>query len=60
MISIYPWIVPYSVHYSDAAAVGPSQSLMLVGVVFTLPVILAYTAYNYYVFRGKSSHEDVY
>lgn len=60
MISIYPWIVPYSLHFSDAAAVGPSLSLMLVGVVITLPVILAYTGYNYYVFRGKSSHEDVY
>jgi len=60
MISIYPWIVPYSVHYADAAAVGPSQSLMLVGVVLILPIILAYTAYNYYIFRGISSHEDLY
>jgi cytochrome d ubiquinol oxidase subunit II len=60
MISIYPWIVPYKVHFSEAAAVGPSLSLMLVGVVITLPVILAYTGYNYYIFRGKSSHEDVY
>lgn len=60
MVSIYPWIVPYGLHFKDAAAVGPSQSLMLVGVVLILPVILAYTAYNYYVFRGKSSHEDVY
>lgn len=60
MVSIYPWIVPYGLHFKDAAAVGPSLSLMLIGVAITLPVILAYTAYNYYVFRGKSSHEDLY
>jgi cytochrome d ubiquinol oxidase subunit II len=60
LICIYPWIVPHSVQFSDAAAVGPSLSLMLVGVAITLPMILIYTAYNYYIFRGKSSHEDLY
>lgn len=60
VISMYPWIVPRSVTYITAAAVGPSQSLMLVGVIFILPVILMYTGYNYYVFRGKTSHEDMY
>lgn len=60
MVSIYPWIVPYGLHFKDAAAVGPSLTLMLIGVAITLPVIFAYTAYNYYVFRGKSSHEDLY
>lgn len=59
-ISLYPWIVPHKLPYYEAAAVGPSQSLLLVGVVITLPIILAYTAFNYYVFRGKVSHEDVY
>lgn len=60
MISIYPWMVPYRLHFTEAAAIGPSLSLLLVGVAITLPVILAYTAYNYYVFRGKSTHENMY
>lgn len=60
VITMYPYIVPRAITYTAAAAVGPSQSLMLVGVIFILPVILMYTAYNYYVFRGKSSHEDMY
>lgn len=59
-ISIYPWIIPF--HYSvwDAAASGPGLSLMLVGVVPLLPLILAYTGYCYYIFRGKTSHEHLY
>lgn len=60
VITMYPFIVPRAITYTAAAAVGPSQSLMLVGVVLILPVILMYTAFNYYVFRGKSSHEDMY
>ncbi len=59
-ISIFPWIVPFEYTLWDCAAGGPGLSLMLVGVVITLPAILAYTAYSYYVFRGKTSHEHHY
>lgn len=59
-ISIYPWIIPYEHTIYDAAAAGPSLSLMLVGVVPLLPLILAYTGYCYYVFRGKTGHEKMY
>jgi cytochrome d ubiquinol oxidase subunit II len=59
-ISMYPWLVPFEVTYRQAAAVPESQSLLLVGTVIMLPVILAYTAFCYYVFRGKSSHETIY
>jgi cytochrome d ubiquinol oxidase subunit II len=59
-ISLYPWIVPYRFDLWDAAAAGPGLSLMLVGVGPLLPLILAYTAYCYYVFRGKSTHESMY
>jgi cytochrome d ubiquinol oxidase subunit II len=60
LISIYPWIVPYSFTVWDAAAVSTSQSLLLIGTVVFLPIILAYTAYSYYVFRGKTSDEIHY
>lgn len=59
-ISIYPWIVPFKFTIWEAAAAPASQSLLLIGIVIFLPIILAYTAYSYYVFRGKSSHETMY
>ena len=59
-ISLYPWIVPFEFTLWDAAAVSTSQSITLIGTVIMLPVILAYTAYCYYIFRGKSGHEVMY
>ncbi len=54
-LSIAPWIVPYHITIWQASASGPGLSLMLCGVVVALPVILAYTGYCYWVFRGKTS-----
>lgn len=59
-ISLWPWIVPYQVSLWDAAAAPESQSLLLVGTAIMLPIILGYTAYCYYIFRGKTHHEDTY
>jgi cytochrome bd ubiquinol oxidase subunit II len=59
-ISIYPWIIPYKYTLAEAAASGPGLSLVLVGVVPLLPLVLAYTGYCYYVFRGKTNHETMY
>jgi cytochrome bd ubiquinol oxidase subunit II len=59
-ISLWPWVVPFAFTFRQAAAAPPSQSLLLIGTVILLPVVLAYTGYNYYVFRGKASHETGY
>jgi cytochrome d ubiquinol oxidase subunit II len=59
-ISLWPWLVPFAIDFRQAAAAGTSQSLMLVGTAIMLPAVLAYTAFSYYLFRGKSSHEDIY
>ena len=59
-ISLWPHIVPFAITFRDAAAAPESQSLLLVGTAIMLPVVLAYTAYCYYVFRGKASHETGY
>ena len=57
-ISLWPWAIPYSLTFEQAAANGPNLSLLLVGAVIVLPVILTYTAYCYWVFRGKAEvHE---
>lgn len=52
-ISFYPYIVPPSITIWDAAAPDSSLSFLLVGAVVLIPLILAYTAYSYWVFRGK-------
>ena len=54
-ISFYPYIVPPVVTLWQAAAPHPTQVFALVGVVIFLPVILTYTGYAYWVFRGKVS-----
>ncbi|WNO53424.1 cytochrome d ubiquinol oxidase subunit II [Stakelama saccharophila] len=52
-ISMYPYVVPESLTIWDAAAPAKSQVFMLVGVAVIMPMILAYTAWAYWVFRGK-------
>jgi cytochrome bd ubiquinol oxidase subunit II len=59
-ISLWPWLVPFKITFRQAAAVAPSQSLLLVGTAVILPVVLTYTAFCYYLFRGKASHESTY
>ncbi|MGB5987335.1 MAG: cytochrome d ubiquinol oxidase subunit II [Desulfobacterales bacterium] len=59
-ISMWPWIVPFEITIWQAAAAPASQSLLLVGTGIMLPLVLAYTAYCYYIFRGKTSHEATY
>jgi len=51
--SFYPHIVPNSVTIWEAAAPDNSLAFLLVGAGVLIPVILAYTAYSYWVFRGK-------
>lgn len=52
-ISMFPWIVPGALTIHDAAAPETSQRFFLVGVIILIPMILVYTAYAYWVFRGK-------
>jgi cytochrome d ubiquinol oxidase subunit II len=56
-ISMYPYLIPNSVTLQMAAAPQSSQVFMLVGASVLVPVILAYTAWSYWVFRGKVAHE---
>jgi cytochrome d ubiquinol oxidase subunit II len=52
-ISIWPDVIPGRVTIWQAAAPHSSQAFMLVGALVLVPVILAYTAWSYWVFRGK-------
>ncbi|MGB6655962.1 MAG: cytochrome d ubiquinol oxidase subunit II, partial [Methylovirgula sp.] len=52
-ISLWPNVIPPSVSLWDAAAPPQSMGFALVGALFIIPIILTYTAWSYYVFRGK-------
>ncbi len=59
-ISFYPNIVPPSLSIAEAAAPDESLKFALVGTVVLVPLILAYTAYAYWVFRGKIDPSEGY
>jgi cytochrome d ubiquinol oxidase subunit II len=59
-ISIWPHIVPPFITIWEAAAPRATQSFALVGTLVVLPLILAYTAWSYYVFRGKVANTEGY
>jgi len=52
-ISLYPEIVPPSVTIRNAASPDASLGFLLAGAALLVPIILGYTAYSYWVFRGK-------
>ena len=56
-IGMMPWIIPGKISIYDAATPANSQSFMLVGVGVMLPIIIGYTAYSCWVFRGKVGHD---
>jgi cytochrome d ubiquinol oxidase subunit II len=59
-ISIWPNIIPPSVSIWDASSPPQSQGFILVGALLIIPVILGYTVWAYYVFRGKIKHGEEY
>jgi cytochrome d ubiquinol oxidase subunit II len=52
-ISLYPMIVPHHFTLWEAASSARTQAFLLVGTLVLLPVILMYTGWSYWVFRGK-------
>jgi cytochrome d ubiquinol oxidase subunit II len=59
-ISVYPYIVPRAVTVWQAASPDSSLSFLLVGAAVLVPVILVYTGYSYWVFRGKVGAGPMY
>ena len=56
-VTMWPYVIPPGVTIWDAAAPEKSQIFMLVGVAITMPLIIGYTAWTYWVFRGKVGAE---
>ncbi len=59
-ISFYPMIVPPALTIAEAAAPDASLYFALVGTLVLVPLILLYTAYAYWVFRGKMDPDEGY
>lgn len=59
-ISIWPNVIPPGISIWDAAAPPQSMGFTLVGALLIIPLILMYTAWSYYVFRGKVSAGEGY
>lgn len=59
-ISIWPNIIPPNISIYAAASPPSSQRFALIGALIIIPLILAYTAWGYYIFRGKVSVDDHY
>ena len=59
-ISLWPNIIPPGVSFREAAAPAQSQGFTLVGALLIIPVILTYTGWAYFVFRGKVTGSEGY
>ena len=51
---VFPNIVPFSVSLWDAASSSASQEFVLIGATIVTPVVLGYSAFAYWVFRGRT------
>ncbi len=58
--SIYPYAVPPSITFQEAAAQQETLRFTLWGVIIVLPLVLGYTVYSYTVFSGKVGKERYY
>jgi len=60
VISTVPYLVPPHLTFWDTAAAPESQIFVLIGTVFLLPLVLGYTAFVYWIFRGKVAPGEGY
>jgi len=60
VISVFPYLVPPTLTVWQTAAVPASQVFMLLGTIGLLPLILCYTGFVYWLFRGKVREGEGY
>jgi len=53
--SFYPYVVPEKLTIQEAASAPESLWIILIGTAIVMPVIVAYSALAYVVFRGKAT-----
>lgn len=60
IFSKWPYVVPPNYTFWDAASAHESQLFLLLGLLFVIPFVLMYSAWSYWVFRGKVKAGDGY
>jgi cytochrome d ubiquinol oxidase subunit II len=50
----FPNIVPFNVSLWNAASSSASQEFVLIGAIIVTPVVLGYSAFAYWIFRGRT------
>ena len=60
LVTQWPYAVPPDHTFWDAASAPGSQLFLLIGILVLIPIILVYTAWTYWVFRGKVRAGDGY
>jgi len=56
----FPYVAPYRITFRQAAADPTALSLMLIGASVLLPLILGYTVFVYWTFKGKVTPDAGY
>lgn len=59
-LSFFPNVIPFSISLWNAASDSESHEFVLIGALVSTPVVLAYTAFAYRVFRGKTPPDGWY
>ncbi len=59
-VSLFPYVIPPDISIWEASSPPETQVFLLVGAVIVIPLTLGYTAYSYWVFRGKVAHDVGY
>jgi cytochrome bd ubiquinol oxidase subunit II len=60
VVSLWPYIIPWNVTIWDGVTDAKSQLFVGVGIALIMPIVLAYQAFAYWVFRGKlDGHQRV-
>lgn len=59
-VSVWPYLVPFDITFWQAASNPSALKFLLVGTCILLPVLIGYSIYAYYVFKGKVSENEGY
>jgi cytochrome d ubiquinol oxidase subunit II len=59
-LSFFPYVIPFRLTLWKAASPPSTQEFLLVGALVATPVILAYSAFAYRVFRGRTPADGWY
>lgn len=57
LVYIFPYIIPYELTYDQAKAGNATLGFTIIIAAIMIPLLLIYTSYAYYIFRGKTKEK---